>query len=380
MEKLEGMMKILILANSPSGLYKFRKELIEALVEKEYKVFASVPEGEFFDEFRAMGCRVIPNRFLERRGTNPVKDMKLLRYYYALIKKVSPDVVLTYTIKPNIYGGMVCGRLKIPCIANITGLGTAVENGGLLQKLTLALYKEGLKKARKVFFQNTHDKEFFEDHNIRTGAFDILPGSGVNTKDYPFEPYPKETDPIVFLIVGRIMKDKGTDEVLAAAKEIKRSHLSVIFRFIGSFDEDYREKIDNAEAEGTIEYVGSQKDMRPWYKGCSAIVHASYHEGMSNVLLEAASTGRPVIATDVPGCIETYEPGVTGLSFKPKDTQSLIDAIEQFLQLSNSKRAAMGRAGRAKVEREFDRQIVVDRYVQEIRNIGVDWIIIKERE
>ena len=178
-----------------------------------------------------------------------------------------------------------------------------------------------------------------------------------------------EGDPVVFLIVGRIMKDKGTDEVLAAAKEIKRDYPSVIFRFIGSFDEDYREKIDNAVAEGTIEYVGSQKDMRPWYKGCSAILHASYHEGMSNVLLEAASTGRPVIATDVPGCIEIYEPGVTGLSFKPKDTQSLIDAIEHFLQLSNAKRAAMGRAGRAKVEREFDRQIVVDRYMQEINNL-----------
>lgn len=362
-------MKVLIIANSPSGLYKFRKELIEALVDKEYRVFASVPEGEFFDELGALGCRVIPNRYLDRRGTNPAKDMRLLRYYYALVKKVSPEVVLTYTIKPNIYGGMVCGRLNIPCIANITGLGTTLENGGILQKVSLALYKAGLKKAKKVFFQNTHDKGFFEDHNIKTAAFDILPGSGVNTRDFAYEPYPKETDPVVFLIVGRIMKDKGTDEVLAAAKDIKREHPSVIFRFIGSFDEDYMEKIDSAVAEGTIEYVGSQKDMNPWYKECSAIVHASYHEGMSNVLQEAASTGRPVIATDVPGCKEVYEDGVTGYSFRPKDSHSLLEAIERFIDTPYDKKIAMGKAGREKMEREFSRKIVIDKYMEEVRKI-----------
>lgn len=360
--------RILILANHQTGLYKMRKELLLEMVWNGYKVYASVPDGEYTSELKAIGCRLIINKHMDRRGTNPVNDLELFQYYLWLIKKIKPKAILTYTIKPNVYGGIASANKNIPCIANVTGLGTSIQNGGLLRKLAILLYYIGLKKNQIVFFQNEENRSFMVKHRaVRQEITDLLPGSGVNTVENSYEDYPDAEGRIVFLTVGRIMKDKGIEELLSAADVIYKKHSNVMFRLIGEYDEEYQQKVKDGVKAGFIEYLGTQKNVRVWIADSHAIIHASYHEGMSNILQEAASTGRPVIATDVHGCIETFEPDVTGIAFKAKNTKSLVRAIEKFLSLDNSERAEMGRKGREKMIREFDRRIVIDRYMKEIR-------------
>lgn len=361
-------MKIFILANNQGGLYKFRRELLEKLVEEHHKVYVSVPEDEYTRELKSIGVKIIHNQYMDRRGTNPIQELKLLGYYRRLLKKIRPGMVLTYTIKPNVYGGYLCGRMKIPCIANVTGLGTSIQNGGVLQVLTLFLYKIGLRKAQKVFFQNEENRRYMLAHgSVDTGRTEVLPGSGVNTEQHCYEPYPETDEKIIFTTIGRIMKDKGIDELTGAAEEIKKRHPEVIFRLIGDFEEAYGEKIRQMQERGIIEYLGVKKDIHPFIAESHAVIHASYHEGMSNVLLEAASTGRPVIATNVHGCIEAFEPGVTGIACEPGNTESLVEAIGKFLSMPHEEKEGMGRAGREKIVREFDRQIVVGAYMAEIR-------------
>ena len=335
---------------------------------EEHEVHISLPHGEYVDDMVKMGCTYWPCEF-DRHGTNPVKELAQIRYYRELIKQCRPDVVLTYTIKPNVYGGVACATLKIPYITNITGLGSAVENGGLMQKITLALYRLGTKRALKVFFQNSENEKIMLSHGIGTHAHDLLPGSGVNLEQHSFEPYPESDEKIILLVIGRIMRDKGSDEILQAANIIKQRYPNVTFRLLGFRDGDYQEKLDTAVAEGSIEYLGMQNDVHSFIKNSHATVHASYHEGMANVLLETASAGRPVIATDIPGCRETFDDGVSGLSCKPKDVDSLVAAITKFIALPHDSKAQMGLAGRKKMEREFDRSIVVEKYMQELDKI-----------
>lgn len=362
-------MNILILANSDVGLFKFRKELLEEFVKGHHRVYVSVPEGAFAEDIKAMGCKIGTNRVLDRRGTNPFQDMKLLCYYNRIVKRLKPDIVLTYTVKPNVYGGIVCTKNKIPYIANITGLGTAIENGGLLQKAIHLLYKIGLRRAKKVFFQNTANRDYMLKHHLISGAYEVLPGSGVNIEQYAYEEYPSESGEIIFLTIGRIIRDKGIEEILSAVKIIRKEYPEVRVRLIGAFDEAYEEKVREAEADGGIVYIEEQKDIRPFLKESHAILHASYHEGMSNVLLEGAATGRPVLAARIPGCREIYEEGVSGIGFRRKDTEDLVRALRQFINLPYEKKAEMGREGRKRIEKVFDRNIVVEKYKKEINKV-----------
>lgn len=363
------IMKVLILTNNDSGLYKFRGELVKELL-KQYEVMICFPYGSYVEELCNMGCTYIDCQCLNRRGTNIREEIELMHFYKALLKKLVPDIVLTYTIKPNVYGGMACARLGIPYIVNVTGLGTAVENDGFMQKLTIALYRRGLKKAQKVFFQNKNDMRFMTSRKIVGGEYGLLPGSGVNLEEYSCMEYPKSENPIIFVVIGRLMKDKGTDELLEAAGIIRKRYPYVIFRLIGYYDEDiYRDKVKQALKAGAIEYFGSQPDVKGFLKDCHAVIHASYHEGMSNVLLEAAACGRPVIATDVPGCIETFIPDVSGVACKAGNTGSLVEAIEKFLRIPLADKQRMGQMGRKKIEKEFDRRIVIERYLEETEKI-----------
>lgn len=360
--------KVMIFANNDVGLYNFRKELLERLIRDGNQVYCSLPFGEKTSLLSDLGCECIDTK-ISRHGTNPIEDLKLFFKYLKLLSEVKPDTVLTYTIKPNVYGGLACAFKKIPYIANITGLGTAIENGGLMRKLTLFLYRIGLKKAETVFFQNSANRDFMVSKKIVKVKNELLPGSGVNLETNCYEPYPANDDNVIFLIIGRIMKAKGTDEILEAAKEIKKEHPNVIFRFIGSYDGDYKQKIEEAVDNGTVEYIGVQSDVHSFIKESHATLHASYHEGMSNVLLETAASGRPIIATDVPGCKETYDNGISGIAFKPKDTADLIRAVKEFLLLTHEQKEQMGKAGRLKIEKEFDRNIIVNKYVEIIKKL-----------
>ena len=360
-------MRILIIANDDVGLYRFRRELIEELL-KTNEVHICLPDGECILCLKTMGCIYHAYEF-DCHGTNLFAELKQLFFYKKLLKLVKPDVVLTYTIKPNVYAGIACASMNVPYIANITGLGIAIEKGGTMQKLLLVLYKYGLRKAQMVFFQNETNRSFMLSKGVIKGLHELLPGSGVNLKENRAEEYPKQESPLILVTVGRIMKDKGTDEVLYAARMIRKEYPNVIFRLIGDFDGAYQDLVNQAVANGEIEYLGQQSDVHAFLKDAHAIVHASYHEGMSNVLLEAAACARPIIATDVAGCREIYDDGISGISCKARDGDDLVRAIKEFISLSHNERAAMGIAGRQKVESEFDRNIVIRKYLEEIRKV-----------
>jgi galacturonosyltransferase len=276
---------------------------------------------------------------------------------------------LTYTIKPNIYGGFACRIFNIPHIANITGLGTAIENGGLLQKFLLMLYKSGLKKAACVFFQNESNKKYFEKNNIVMTKVVLLPGSGVNLTQHSFEEYPDDSDGVRFLYIGRIMKDKGINELLEAIVIVKKAYPNVHFDIVGPCEEDYEIKLLEMDSQGLLSYYGEQESVHGFLKNAHALINPSYHEGMSNVLLEAAATGRPVLASNIPGCRETFEEAVSGFGFEAKSAESIKNTIIKFIELPYKRKKNMGLAARGKMEKEFDRTIVVDAYMQEIGKV-----------
>lgn len=358
---------ILFLVNHDITIFYFRLELVKRLCAEGHRVVISTPFGEHIETIRNLGCECIPIE-VDRRGMNPIKDLKLIFAYEKLIKRIKPDMVLTFTIKPNVYGGLICGWKGVPHIANITGLGSALENGGLKKQIVLQLYRLGVRKSQKVFFQNTYNMEFMLKHGVSVKNADLLPGSGVNLEKHCLETYPLDdkSGKYLFVIIGRLMQDKGTDEVLYAARKIKEEFPNVIFRFLGFYEGDYEDKIKAAVAEGVVEHWGQVDDVHIHIRESHATIHASYHEGMANVLLESAACGRPVIATDIPGCRETFDDGISGLSFKARDAESLVQAIRQFINMPYEQKIQMGIKGRQKMEREFDRSIVVDKYIQEL--------------
>lgn len=363
-------MRIVILTNAGIGLYKFRKELVQNLC-KNNEVYIILPdEGAFIEPLKSLGCKYIQFEF-SRRGINPIQDISQIIRYQLLIKELNPDIVLTYTIKPNIYGGIVCQLTHTPYIANVTGLGTTIENGGLLGFISTSLYRCGLRNAKCVFFQNINNKELFETKKIVKGKTRLIPGSGVNLVTHNYEPYQPTTNGIRFLFVGRVMKDKGINELLRAIEILHRERNDIILDLVGWSDEDYSTELKNAEAEGAVCFHGLQTNVHPFYTKCHCVVLPSYHEGMANVMLEASATGRPVITTRVPGCKETFEEGVTGFGCEAKSTASLVSAMRKFIELSEAERIKMGKNARLKMEREFDRQIVLDAYEAEIKTDSV---------
>lgn len=356
--------KILILANYDVGLYKFRKELLERLLAEKYEVYISLPDGEYVPELVKMGCIFIDTP-VDRRGTNPIRDFRLLLNYKKIVREIKPDYILTYTIKPNIYGGMIAARKNIPYVPNVTGLGSAIEIGGLLNKIVLTLYQYAFRKARTVFFQNEVNQRFFEDRNIAKGKHKLLSGSGVNLQQYSLLEYPKE-EKINFAFIARIMKDKGADEFLQAAKILKAKYSQVNFHICGFCEDDYEATLKELQETGVIEFHGMVSDIRTVLTDMHCVVLPSYHEGMSNVLLESAASGRPVIASDIPGCRECFEDEVGGYSIKVKDAEDLILKMERFLNLTYDEKQEMGLQARKYVEQRFDRQQVVEAYMREL--------------
>lgn len=356
------MKKIIILINDTTYAYNLRGAIIKRLVEMGTEVVVVGELLEYQEKLRQLGARLI-GVSTGRHGTNPLADLQLLKIYCTILKTEKPDAVLSYNIKPNVYGGVACQLLKVPYIPNITGLGTPVENPGLMQKLTIFLYKAGVAGASCVFFQNQANKTFFEQHRMlkKDVKTRVLPGSGVDLVRFPVLPWPDGK--VHFLFAARVMKEKGIDLFLAAAR--KYASDNVVFDVCGPCDDPkYQEVLKN---EKSITYHGRQKNMEPFYALCSCFLYPSYYpEGMSNVLLEAAASGRPVIAADRPGCRETLENGVTGFLVPVQDEAAVIAAVGKFLAMPVDQRKAMGLAGRRKVEKEFDRQIVVEAYMEEM--------------
>ncbi|OME65260.1 glycosyltransferase family 1 protein [Paenibacillus odorifer] len=360
------MKKVLILVNHDVVIYNFRRELVERLLHEGYEVYISSPYGERIDDLVAMGCVYI-EASIERHGTNVFKELKLISYYKRIIRDVNPKMVLSYTIKPNIYGGMACKSLNVPYIANITGLGTAVENAGIMQKITINLYKIAFKKINCLFFQNTENMQFFVDNNIVLDRHRLIPGSGVNLEHFQVLDYPSD-ETIEFVFISRIMKEKGIDQYLEAAEYIRNKYPNTRFHVCGFCEEAYEEKLKQMQEKGIVYYHGMQRDIRIILEKTHCTIHPTYYpEGMSNVLLESAASGRPVITTNRSGCREIVDDGVNGFIVEQQNSKDLIEKIELFLAISLEDKIKMGMAARKKVENEFDRQIVINAYVEEIK-------------
>lgn len=370
--------RILFLVNHEVVIYNFRLELVERLLHDGYEVHISTPVGERVDKLKDLGAIIHPISF-DRHGMNPIDELKTLGEYIRLMKEVQPLIVFGYTIKPNLYGALASRWHGIPFVANITGLGTAVENGGIKQKITVLLYRIafGTKKGKiqRVFFQNEENEQFFKNAGIALDIHGILPGSGVNLGRFPYREMPgcgdgKTGKPVKFAFISRIMVEKGIEQYLDAAEAIKAEYPNTEFHVCGFFEPEYDStrlmKLDN---QGTIIFHGNIENVGDFMSQMHCIIHPTYYpEGISNVLLEACATGRPIITTNRSGCREVVEDGVNGYMVPCKNSARLIEMVRRFMELSINDRLQMGRNARKKVEVEFDRAIIVDEYINEVIN------------
>ena len=356
--------KIMILTNHSYMLYQFRKELIQEFMKK-YEVVLSMPYVGHEDDFKKMGCKCIETP-IDRRGINPVTDLKLIRAYRRMLKSEKPDMVVTFSIKPNIYGGLLCGWMKIPFCANVQGLGTAFQKKGLAEFVTV-LYKIAFHHVKKVFFENkANAKEFRKRKIIPAKKQVVLKGAGVNLDHYRYCPS-REEDQIKFLFVGRIMKEKGVDELFYAAKKLKKEYGDKIeVGLVGFFEDEYKEQVEQLQEDGVVRFYGFQEDVCPFYENASCVVLPSYHEGMSNVLLEAASTGRALITSNIPGCREAVDEGINGYLCRVKSAKSLYQKMRKFVELTKEERKEMGKNGRRKMQVQFDKKDVVRKTVKAV--------------
>lgn len=370
--------KILILANNDVGLYKFRKELIQeflcpgSIVDgrsgEGTEVYIALPDGEFVQPLEQMGCHFIETP-IDRRGMNPFKDLHLFCQYRKIIREVQPDRVITYTIKPNIYGGIACRLRKIPYYVNITGLGTAFQSKGLLQTMVTKMYQIALKKARKVFFENSENQKVLEEKKIvKKNQSVLLNGAGVNLEEYAYTEYPKEDKPVRFLFTGRVMREKGIDELLQAMELLVEENYAVHLDVVGPCEEDYVPVMEKKEQEGWLTYHGYQKDVKPFIAACHCFVLPSWHEGMANTNLECAAMGRPVITSDIPGCREAVIDGESGFQTERQNVESLHSVMRKFLELTDLERGNMRTAGRKHMEEVFDKKKVVAKTLAHIKN------------
>ena len=348
--------KILLVTNHSYMFWQFRRELTAELM-KGHEVVLSMPFVGHGEDFAALGVRCVETK-IDRRGINPITDLALLKAYWNLIASEKPDLVITYSIKPNIYAGLLCGLRGIPFYANVQGLGTAFQKKGLARFVTL-LYKLAFRKVEKVFFENAENAAEFQRRGIIPAEKQVLlRGAGINLEHYQLQPYPYDAKPH-FLYLGRLMREKGIDELFEAASRLHAEGKHFVLDLVGFFEDGYKDQVQQLEQAGIAVFHGFREDPRPFYGAAACIVLPSYHEGMSNVLLEAAATGRPLITSDIPGCREAVEQGKTGFLVKVRDSESLYEAMKQFLEMPGEQQEAMGLAGRRKMEREFRKEMVV---------------------
>ena len=356
--------KILFLSNHFITLYSFRKELIQRLCEEGHEVYLSLPEDEN-NYFTNLGCHIIKTE-IDRRGVNPKNDIKLIAFYKKMIPQVNPDIIFSYTIKPNIYGTLVSNK-KYKQVCNITGTGGTFLEDNMVAKICKFLYRISIRKCYKVFFQNTGDRDYFIANNLVFNNYEMLPGSGCNLEEHAYQPMP-EDNVTRFIFIGRVMKLKGIDEYLEAAKRIKGKYSNTEFLIAGwNEEEEYKKIVVDYQERGFVNYIGFRDDIGDWIAKCHCTVLPSHGgEGVPNVLLESAATGRACIGSMINGTMDVIEDGVTGYLFETGKADSLAEQIEKFLNLSAEEKDAMGKAGREKVEREFDRQIVIKKYCDEV--------------
>ena len=363
------MSKILILANHYNSLRIFRRELIIRLVNMGNDVIIAIPpaEDEEIIQLESYGAKIIFTD-CDRRGMNPIKDLFLLRRYKKLIDDIKPDKVLTYTIKPNIYGSIACKKNHVQNYCNITGLGSSfMSDNNFIRKIVSIMYKYSLNTAEIVFFENSGNRDILVNEGIvRPEQAVVLPGAGVNLSEFSFSEYPEDNGAVHFLYVGRIMKEKGVDELFYAIQRIKQEYPDTTFEFIGWYEGNYKEIVEKMQNENLIKYYGFQRDVIPYIRNSHCIVYPSYHEGMANTLLESCSIGRPIITSNVHGCMEAVVDGKNGYLVQVRDRESLYEKIKTFIELPCEKKKEMGLCARKHVEKYFDKNDVVDKTIEKV--------------
>lgn len=362
---INGKKRVLFLSNHFKTLFWFRKELIKKLVDEGHEVYLSLPEDEN-NFFANMGCHIVVTD-VDRRGVNPKNDYKLIMFYKKMIPEINPDIIFSYTIKPNIYGSMASGK-KYKQICNITGTGATFLEDNMVAKICKMLYKISVRKCYKVYFQNAGDRDFFIENKLVGKNYEMLPGSGCNLDEHIFKEMP-EDDVTRFIFIARVMKLKGIDEYLAAAKKIKESYPNTEFIIAGwNEEEEYKKIVGEYHDQGIVNYIGFRDDLDDWIAKCHCTVLPSHGgEGIPNVLLESAAAGRVCIGSKINGTMDVIDENVTGYLFETGNADSLAEQIEKFMKLGFEEKVAMGKAGREKIEREFDRNIVVNRYCDEVK-------------
>lgn len=370
-------MKIAISVNTAWNIANFRGGLVRALQAKGWEVVALAPPDAHVAQLEAACCRFVPLP-MDNRGTSPVADAALFLRYLRVLRRERPAAFLGYTVKPNVYGSLAAHVLGIPVINNISGLGTAFIRDTWLTRVVRALYRPALSRSRRVFFQNEDDRQLFLRHRLVTaGQTALLPGSGIDLDAFkPVEADAREPrGGFRFLLVARLLYDKGVGEYVSAARMLKAQRPEVRCALLGFLDAENRtavprEALRRWVQDGTVDYLGTADDVRPHLAAADCVVLPSYREGTPRTLLEAAAMAKPIIATDVPGCREVVEHGRNGLLCKVRDADDLARRMIELVDMSPAERRSMGAAGRAKMEAEFDERFVVAAYLDALQRIA----------
>ncbi len=359
----------LVAANSSWNLMNFRAPVLRALQDSGIRIVAAVPPDKGAEGLSALGVEV-QSVSIDARGLSPLADLRLLTQYIDIMKRLAPVAFLPFTAKPNIYGSIAARLQRVPVMNTITGLGTGFLSGSALQMVMSALYRIALRRSRRVFFHNKDDRDLFIELKLVTQSqVAVVAGSGIDLSHFRPAEGRDAGKPVTFLFIGRLLRDKGVEEIATAAEIVQGRH-PARFQILGSIEDHpkavARRRIDEWVHKGVIELLGTAPDVRPFISDADCVVLPSYREGLPRVLLEASAMARPIIAADVPGCREAVDAGVTGLMCEARSVDSLVNAMMRFIDLPASDRAAMGRAGRAKAEREFSHELVAKAYVDEL--------------
>lgn len=372
----EAEKKVVISINTSWNVVNFRKGLIEALRARGYDVVVAAPRDEYSSLITDMGCRHVDIE-MDNSGTSPVRDLALLWRYWRILRREKPLAFVGFTIKPNVFGSLAANLNGIPVINNVSGLGTVFVRGGLLQRIAKVLYRLALARSKVVFFQNDDDRMLFVDGGlVRKAQTALLPGSGVDLVRFsPSSRKGPRSGSIVFLLVARLLWDKGVGEFIEAARTVRLKVPAARFQLLGFLDVENRTAVSRAQVEqwaeeGLAEYLGATDDVRPFLDAADCVVLPSYREGTPRSLLEAAAMGRPLIATDVPGCKEVVDHAVNGFLCKVRDADDLASRMIEFAVMDDASRDGMGIESRKKVERQFSETIVVERYMHQIEKLG----------
>ncbi len=366
-------MRIAIVLNTSWNIYNFRMNLIHSLQAQGHEIHAIAPRDTHTSLLIQHGC-IYHQLRMDSRGANPIKDSALIMELYSIYKRVKPDIILHYTIKPNVYGTLAAALLGIPAVNNVCGLGTVFLKRGIVSFIAKLLYRISFRHASKVFFQNPDDLQLFLDEKLVPGQLvDLLPGSGIDLQKFRPTPLPNN-ERFTFLLISRLISDKGIFEFIEAVKELRQEGLKARFQVLGAIDEEHKRGIKASVIQqwiddGIIDYLGTTEDVRPYLHQANCVVLPSYREGTPRVLLEAASTARPIIATEVPGCKQVVDDRVNGLLCRLKDARDLAAKMRTMASLPEEALKTMGEQGRAKVEAVYDEALVIRKYLQTLGEV-----------